>query len=194
METVRLATLRDKEMKKSDNLFSLSDHLSWSSNEQLDFEADKISSETSSLTSGKELHESGKSATVRKTQRKRSEHSGSIKHLSKPQDTKGLQWNYSKGDLTLHDNIEKQCNSVSLETIYQSIMEHRAESKIESRRTQLACHKMQTQIRRVAKTCSEFTTHMEEAETRISRLEDDVGSQRMTLETMEKQLEYTGGN
>ncbi|KAJ1100213.1 hypothetical protein NDU88_005300 [Pleurodeles waltl] len=30
---------------------------------------------------------------------------------------------------------------------------------------------------------------MEEAETRISHLEDDVGSQRMTRETMEKQLE-----
>ncbi|KAJ1131901.1 hypothetical protein NDU88_010231 [Pleurodeles waltl] len=50
---------------------------------------------------------------------------------------------------------------------------------------------MQTQIRRVAKTCSEFTMRMEEAETRISRLEDDVGSQRMTRETMEKQLEDT---
>ncbi|KAJ1154934.1 hypothetical protein NDU88_007673 [Pleurodeles waltl] len=32
---------------------------------------------------------------------------------------------------------------------------------------------------------------MEEAETRISRLEDDVGSQRMTQETMEKQFEDT---
>ncbi|KAJ1193234.1 hypothetical protein NDU88_002538 [Pleurodeles waltl] len=107
------------------------------------------------------------------------------------EDTKGLQWDYSKGDLTLYDNTEKQCNSVSLETIYQSIMEHREESKIESRRTQLACRKMQTQIRQVAKTCSEFTTRMEEAETRISRLEDDVGSLRMTRETMEKQLEDT---
>ncbi|KAJ1203810.1 hypothetical protein NDU88_007591 [Pleurodeles waltl] len=76
-------------------------------------------------------------------------------------------------------------------TIYQSIMEHREESKIESRRTQLACRKMQTQIRRLAKTCSEFSMRMEEAETWISRLEDDVGSQRMTRETMEKQLEDT---
>ncbi|KAJ1118541.1 hypothetical protein NDU88_006732 [Pleurodeles waltl] len=70
-------------------------------------------------------------------------------------------------------------------------MEHQEESKIESRRTQLACRKMQTQIRRVAKTCWEFTTRMEEAETRISHLEDDVGSQRMTREIMEKQLEDT---
>ncbi|KAJ1149312.1 hypothetical protein NDU88_002122 [Pleurodeles waltl] len=62
----------------------------------------------------------------------------------------------------------------AIETIYQSIMEHREESKIESRRTQLACRKMQTQIRRVAKTCLEFTARMEEAETRISRLEDDI--------------------
>ncbi|KAJ1120817.1 hypothetical protein NDU88_008966 [Pleurodeles waltl] len=78
-----------------------------------------------------------------------------------------------------------------IETIYQSIMEHREESKIESRRTQLACRKMQTQIRRVAKTCSGFVTRMEEAETRISRLEDDVGSQNLTRDTMEKQLEDT---
>ncbi|KAJ1156037.1 hypothetical protein NDU88_008762 [Pleurodeles waltl] len=50
---------------------------------------------------------------------------------------------------------------------------------------------MQTQIRRVAKTCSEFTARMEEAETHISRLEDDVGSQKMTWEAMEKQHEDT---
>ncbi|KAJ1186898.1 hypothetical protein NDU88_003678 [Pleurodeles waltl] len=137
MEVARLTTPRDKEMMQSE-FFSLSDHSSWSSNEQLDFAVDKISSEPdsemSSLT-GKELHES--------------------------------------------------------ETIYQSIMDHREESKIESRRTQLACRKMQTQIRRVAKTCSEFTAHKEEAETRISRLEDDAGSQKMTREAMEKQLEDT---
>ncbi|KAJ1140803.1 hypothetical protein NDU88_007141 [Pleurodeles waltl] len=193
MEMAQLTTIRDKEMMQSD-FFSLSDHSSWSCNEQLDFAVDKSSSEPdsemSSLTD-RELHESGKSATVRKKLRKRSEHSGSIKHLAKPQDTKGLQWDYSKGDLTIHDNIEKQCNPVSLETVYQSIMEHREESKIESRRTQLACRKMQTQIRRVAKTCSEFIARMEEAETRISRLEDDVGFQKMTREAMEKQLEDT---
>ncbi|KAJ1149143.1 hypothetical protein NDU88_001960 [Pleurodeles waltl] len=40
----------------------------------------------------------------------------------------------------------------------------------------MACRKVQIQIRRVAKTCSEFTTRMEEAETRISRLEDEAGS------------------
>ncbi|KAJ1152837.1 hypothetical protein NDU88_005612 [Pleurodeles waltl] len=100
-------------------------------------------------------------------------------------------WEYSKGDLTLHDNTEKQSNPVSLETIYQSIMEHREESKSESRRTQLACRKMHIQIRRVAKTCSEFATRMEEVETRISHLEDEAGSQQVTREAMEKQLEDT---
>ncbi|KAJ1161665.1 hypothetical protein NDU88_002149 [Pleurodeles waltl] len=50
---------------------------------------------------------------------------------------------------------------------------------------------MQTQIRWVDKTCSEFTARMKEAETRISCLEDDVGFQRMTWKTMEKQLEDT---
>ncbi|KAJ1119395.1 hypothetical protein NDU88_007581 [Pleurodeles waltl] len=50
---------------------------------------------------------------------------------------------------------------------------------------------MQTQIRQVAKTCSEFTARMEEEETRISHLEDDIGFQKTTRETMEKQLEDT---
>ncbi|KAJ1103727.1 hypothetical protein NDU88_001148 [Pleurodeles waltl] len=48
---------------------------------------------------------------------------------------------------------------------------------------------MQTQICRVAKTCSEFATHIEEAETWISRVEYDIGSQKAIGNTMEKQLE-----
>ncbi|KAJ1093007.1 hypothetical protein NDU88_006117 [Pleurodeles waltl] len=174
------------------------DHSSWSSNEQLDLEADKTSSEfeseVSSLALGKELHESSRNATVRKKQRKRSEQVGLNKPSINPLDTKGLQglqWEYSKDDLTLYDNGEKQPNPVSLETIYQSIMEHREESKLESRRNQMACRKMQIQIRRVAKTCSEFTTRMEEAETRISRLEDEAGAHQSSREVMEKQLEDT---
>ncbi|KAJ1206837.1 hypothetical protein NDU88_002234 [Pleurodeles waltl] len=155
---------------QGDTFFSLSDHSSWSSNEQLDLEADKTSSEldseVSSLALGRESHESSKNAT-------------------------GLQWEYSKDDLTLYYNVEKQPNPVSLETIYQSIMEHREESKSESRRTQLACRKMQIQICRVAKTCSEFTTRMEEVETHISHLEDEAGSHQVTREAMEKQLEDT---
>ncbi|KAJ1136624.1 hypothetical protein NDU88_003039 [Pleurodeles waltl] len=80
---------------------------------------------------------------------------------------------------------------ISTTTLQGAAIEHREESKIESRRTQLACRKMQTQIRRVAKTCSEFTARIEEAETRISHLEDDIGSQKTTWEAMEKQLEDT---
>ncbi|KAJ1142698.1 hypothetical protein NDU88_009011 [Pleurodeles waltl] len=165
---------------------------------QLDLEADKTSSEfeseVSSLALGKELHKSSGNATVRKKQRKRSEQVGPNKHSINPLDTKGLQglqWEYSKDDLTLYDNGEKQPNPVSLETIYQSIMEHREESKLESRRYQMACRKMQIQIRRVAKTCSEFTTRMEEAESRISRLEDEAGSHQSSREAMKKQLEDT---
>ncbi|KAJ1083046.1 hypothetical protein NDU88_003206 [Pleurodeles waltl] len=194
----RPVELRDNETIQGDKFFSLSDHSSWSSNEQLDLEADKTSSEfeseVSSLALGKELQESSRSATVRKKQRKRSEQVGPNKHSTNPLDTKGLQgfqWEYSKDDLTLYDNGEKQPNPVSLETIYQSIMEHREESKLESRRTQMACRKMQIQIRRVAKTCSEFTTRMEEAETRISRLEDEAGARQSSREMMEKQLEDT---
>ncbi|KAJ1179408.1 hypothetical protein NDU88_004642 [Pleurodeles waltl] len=190
--------LRDNETTQGDKFFSLSDHSSWSSNEQLDLEADKTSSEldseVSALALGRESHESSKNATVRKKQRKRSEQVGPNKHSINSLDTKGLQglqWEYSKDDLTLYDNGEKQPNPVSLETIYQSIMEHREESKSESRRTQLACRKMQIQIRRVAKTCSEFTTRMEEVETRISHLEDEAGSHQSTREAMEKQLEDT---
>ncbi|KAJ1090160.1 hypothetical protein NDU88_003295 [Pleurodeles waltl] len=162
------AMLRDNEPTQGDKFFSLSDHSSWSSDKQLDLEADKTSSELdselSSLALGRESHESCKNATVRKKQRKRSEQIGPNKHSTNPLDTKGLQglqWEYSKDDLTLYDNGEKQPNPVSLETIYQSIMEHREESKSESHRTQVACRKMQIQIRRVAKTCSEFTTRME---------------------------------
>ncbi|KAJ1201629.1 hypothetical protein NDU88_005435 [Pleurodeles waltl] len=194
----RPVILRDNKTIQGDTFFSLSDHSSWSSNEQLDLEADKTSSEfeseVSSLALGKELHESSRNATVRKKQRKRSEQVGPNKPSINPFDTKGLQglqWEYSKDDLTLYDNGEKQPNPVSLETIYQSIMEHREESKLESRRTQMACRKMQMQIRRVAKTCSEFTTRMEEAETRISRLEDEAGAHQSSREVMEKQLEDT---
>ncbi|KAJ1113578.1 hypothetical protein NDU88_001820 [Pleurodeles waltl] len=194
----RPVILRDNETIQGDKFFSLSDHSSWSSNEQLDLEVDKTSSEfeseVSSLALGRESHESSRNATVRKKQRKRSEQVGLNKHPINPLDTKGpqgLQWEYSKDDLTLYDNGEKQPNPVSLETIYQSIMEHREESKLESRRTQMACRKMQIQIRRVAKTCSEFTTRMEEAETRISRLEDEAGSHQSSREAMEKQLEDT---
>ncbi|KAJ1213341.1 hypothetical protein NDU88_000979 [Pleurodeles waltl] len=89
----------------------------------------------------------------------------------------------------MHVNIETQPSAASLETIHQSIMEHREESKTESHRTQLACRKMQTQICCMAVTCSEFTTRIGEAETRISRLEDDVVSQGALGDSMEKKLE-----
>ncbi|KAJ1100934.1 hypothetical protein NDU88_006009 [Pleurodeles waltl] len=144
--------VRDNETTQGYKFFSLSDHSSWSSNELLDLEADKTSSELDSevsslaLAMGRESHESIKSAMVRKKQRKRSEQVGSNKHSINSLDTKGpqgLQWEYSKDDLTLYDNGEKQPNPVSLETIYQSIMEHREESKSESCRTQAACRKMQ---------------------------------------------------
>ncbi|KAJ1191487.1 hypothetical protein NDU88_000803 [Pleurodeles waltl] len=190
--------LRDNETIQGDTFFSLSDHSIWSSNEQLDLEADKTSSEfdseVSSLALGRESHESSKNATVRKKQRKRSEQVGPNKHSNNSLDTKGLQglqWEYCKDDLTLYDNVEKQPNPVSLETIYQSIMEHREESKSESRKTQLACRKMQIQIRRVAKTGSEIATQMEEVETCISHLEDEAGSHQVTREAMEKHLEDT---
>ncbi|KAJ1197431.1 hypothetical protein NDU88_001291 [Pleurodeles waltl] len=183
---------------QGDTFFSLSDHSSWSSNEQLDSEADKASSEldseVSSLAPGRESHGSSKNATVRKKQKKRSKQVGPNKHSTNSLDTKGLQglqWEYSKDDLTLYDNVEKQPNPVSLETIYQSIMEHREESKSESRKTQLACRMMQIQIRRVVKTCSEFATRMEEVETRVSHLEDEAGSHQVTRAAMEKQLEDT---
>ncbi|KAJ1099280.1 hypothetical protein NDU88_004382 [Pleurodeles waltl] len=87
--------LRDNETMQGDTFFSLWDHSSWSSNEQLDLEADKTSSEfdseVSSLALGKETNESRKNATVRKKQRKRSEQVGPNKHSINSLDTKGLQ-------------------------------------------------------------------------------------------------------
>ncbi|KAJ1176088.1 hypothetical protein NDU88_001371 [Pleurodeles waltl] len=60
--------LRDNETMQGDKFFSLSDHSSWSSNEQLDLEAGKTSSEfdseVSSSVLGKETHESSKNATT----------------------------------------------------------------------------------------------------------------------------------
>ncbi|KAJ1141496.1 hypothetical protein NDU88_007826 [Pleurodeles waltl] len=47
---------------------------------------------------------------------------------------------------------------------------------------------MQTQIHWVAKTCSEFVTRIGEAETRISKLEDDAVSQRALGDSMKAQL------
>ncbi|KAJ1162155.1 hypothetical protein NDU88_002631 [Pleurodeles waltl] len=45
---------------------------------------------------------------------------------------------------------------ISLETIYQRVIEHREATRVESRRTQVACHKMKAAFRKVAKTCSDF--------------------------------------
>ncbi|KAJ1137412.1 hypothetical protein NDU88_003818 [Pleurodeles waltl] len=106
--------------------------------------------------------------------------------------TKDIQWDYTntqlEDGLALHPSIETQPGVISLETIYQSIMEHRQESKAESRRTQLACRKMQMQIRWVAKTCSEFATRIGKAETRISKLEDDATVQEALGDSMKAQL------
>ncbi|KAJ1185857.1 hypothetical protein NDU88_002644 [Pleurodeles waltl] len=137
-----------------------------------------------------EQAENDKVTTVRKKQKKRNAQPSPATHPQIPRETKDLQWDYTNTQLeegsAMHVDIETQPSAVSLETIYQSIMEHREEFKTESCRTQLVCRKMQTQIRRVAKTCSEFATRIGEAETRISRLEDDVVSQRALGDSMEK--------
>ncbi|KAJ1088893.1 hypothetical protein NDU88_002047 [Pleurodeles waltl] len=95
--------------------------------------------------------------------------------------SKALQWGYSSasglGGLgSLGDSLTDTAQ-ISLEMIHQSIMEHREETKAESRRTQLAGRKMQGSIQCVAKTCTDFVIRMGEAETCISKLEDDVAAQ-----------------
>ncbi|KAJ1103724.1 hypothetical protein NDU88_001145 [Pleurodeles waltl] len=89
----------------------------------------------------------------------------------------------------MHPSFEAQSGITSLETIYRSIMEHREESKSESRKTQLACRKMQMSICRVAKTCSEYATRMGEVETRISKLEDNTASQGAIGDSMKARLD-----
>ncbi|KAJ1123099.1 hypothetical protein NDU88_001572 [Pleurodeles waltl] len=129
-------------------------------------------------------HEKGRSecdkfTTVRKKQKKRNTHSGPATHLHTSMATNDIQRDYTSTPLEnvlgMHPSIET--GVISFETIYQSIMVHREESKAESHRTQLACRKMQMSIRQVAKTCSEFATRMGEAEIRISKLKDDPASQ-----------------
>ncbi|KAJ1090460.1 hypothetical protein NDU88_003592 [Pleurodeles waltl] len=71
------------------------------------------------------------------------------------------------------------------------IMEHWEETTAESRRTQLACRKMQGAIRWMAKTCTDFAIHMGEAETRISKLEDDASAQGEIRESLKNQMEDT---
>ncbi|KAJ1143132.1 hypothetical protein NDU88_009443 [Pleurodeles waltl] len=81
--------------------------------------------------------------------------------------------------------------TTSFEAIHQSIMEHREETKAESRRTQLAYHKMQGAIQRVAKAYSEFAVRMGKAETRISKLEEDDAAQRETGDLLKAQVDDT---
>ncbi|KAJ1193156.1 hypothetical protein NDU88_002461 [Pleurodeles waltl] len=155
---------------------------SWTNNEGLDSETGKISSEPgsemSSPASEQEQAENDKVITIRKKQKKRNAQPSPATYSLISQETKDLQWDYTNTQLkeasAMHGNTETQPSPVSLKTIDQSIMEHQEESKTESRRNQSACRKMQTQIRRVAKTCSEFATRIGEVENRISRLEDDL--------------------
>ncbi|KAJ1081659.1 hypothetical protein NDU88_001837 [Pleurodeles waltl] len=169
---------------------------SWTSNEGSDSGTAKISSELGSELSSPGLEqgrsECDKVATVRKKQRKRNTHPGPATHSHTSMATKDLPWDYTNTQLgdssAMHPSTETQPGVISLETIYQSNMEHREESKAESRRTQLACRKMQMQIHRVAKTCSEFTTRIGEVETRISKLEDDAALQGALGGSMKAQL------
>ncbi|KAJ1151013.1 hypothetical protein NDU88_003800 [Pleurodeles waltl] len=157
---------RDK--NQGDKIFSLSDQSSWTSNEESDSETEKISSELGSELSspGSEQGQSecDSIVSVRKKQKKKNAHSGSACRPHTSMATEDLHWDYTTTPLDdstgMHPSFETQSGVISLETIYRSIMEQREESKAESHRIQLACRKMQMSICRVAKTCSEFATHM----------------------------------
>ncbi|KAJ1186931.1 hypothetical protein NDU88_003711 [Pleurodeles waltl] len=173
---------RDKDQGQGDKCFYLSDQSSWTSNEGSDSE-----------TWEQEQAENDKVTTVRNKQKNRYTQPSPAMHSLIPRETKDLRWDYTNTQLeegsAMDVHIEVQTSAVSVETIYQSIMAHQEKSKTESRRTQLACCKMQAQIRQVAKTCTEFATCIGEVETRISRLQDDVVSQRALWDSMEKKLE-----
>ncbi|KAJ1123038.1 hypothetical protein NDU88_001511 [Pleurodeles waltl] len=108
---------------------------------------------------------------------------------------KDLHWDCSsipghEGPKTSEDTTTTM-GAISLETIYQSIMEHWEEKRAESHRTQLSCRKMQEAIRRVAKTCSEFAVRMGESETCISNLEDEAAVQREIGDLMKAHVDDT---
>ncbi|KAJ1084172.1 hypothetical protein NDU88_004324 [Pleurodeles waltl] len=58
-------------------------------------------------------------------------------------------------------------------------------------RIQLACHKMHSAIQHVAKTCSEFAVRMGEAETRMSKLEDEAYARKEASDLMKAYVDNT---
>ncbi|KAJ1127594.1 hypothetical protein NDU88_005990 [Pleurodeles waltl] len=121
-----------------------------------------------------------------KTARASTQMAGSPARKFATKASKALQWDYSSasglGGLCFLGDSLTEAAQISLELIHQSIMEHQEETKAESRKTQLACRKMQGAIPRVAKTCTDFAIHMGEAETRISKLEDDAAQGEISFE------------
>ncbi|KAJ1117560.1 hypothetical protein NDU88_005758 [Pleurodeles waltl] len=107
-------------------------------------------------------------------------------------------WDYSKvpvlGTTDPGSKLQSEVDSEALEglslgTIYQSIMAQRDKTKAESRKAQAACRKMQLDILRVAKSCSEFREQIGEAENHT--LEDDLSAQKEASSLLKVQVEDT---
>ncbi|KAJ1097131.1 hypothetical protein NDU88_002258 [Pleurodeles waltl] len=86
------------------------------------------------------------------------------------------------------DGAPSQPDGVTLDAIYQEIMAHREETSADSSKAQAASRKLQGVIRRVAKTRSEFSQRMAEAENRVSTLECEVALQSKRSEVVEQQM------
>ncbi|KAJ1093530.1 hypothetical protein NDU88_006630 [Pleurodeles waltl] len=129
------------------------------------------------------------SAIVRRKKNKRLRpHLGTLKQALDA--SKDLQWDYSattnlgniySRGLKLVEYASNMPETVSIETIYQTLIEHRHKTGADSRRTQLACRKMQSASLRVAKMCSEFAERLGGAGNRTSKLEDDQTAQTLAI-------------
>lgn len=89
-----------------------------------------------------------------------------------------------KSDPSVVRRTLESSEEVSLSLIYRTVITHREETRLESQRTQNVCRKLQNSVRRIAKTCSEFTARITEAEACISYLEDKLASQKTMNETL----------
>ncbi|KAJ1143527.1 hypothetical protein NDU88_009835 [Pleurodeles waltl] len=69
-------------------------------------------------------------------------------------------------------------DTATLETIDQSIMAHLKETRVDSRRAQIASQKLQGEICKLIKTCTEFSEKMTEVNNRAAVVESEVMDKR----------------
>lgn len=160
--------------------YSLSDHSNSSENESLGEDwADDKSVSSNNLPEEEEasLDAPSEEGTMRKMNKASKEAARKMDSLAwdysfSPQlDKNNDHGNFSGETICAGGSVEGE---ITLSTLYQTIMAHREETKVEGLRTQGAVRRLQNSVRRVAKTCMEISTRIGEAEARISTIEDDM--------------------